>query len=102
MSPLAKVTLAFSFVVVRVSVPAASSTQKVGAPQVAFTDSEVVVGSVLVLVYSTRTMSAWQTCTRRRPGLSVNVTPFASTTYEVPVGGAGHASCPPAPESPPP
>jgi hypothetical protein len=65
--------------VVMVRTPAASVTQKLGVPQVALTDSDVLLGIDEALVYETRMMSSLQTCTRIRPGLSVKVTPLAST-----------------------
>jgi hypothetical protein len=65
--------------VVMVRTPADSVTQKLGAPQLALTDRDVLLGIDDALVYAIRMMSDWQTWTLMRPGLSVNVTPFAST-----------------------
>jgi hypothetical protein len=46
---------------------------------VALTDSDVLLGMAEALVYSTRMMSAWQTCTRILPLPTVKVTPVVST-----------------------
>ena len=73
-------TFTFMRAVVRVRTPAASVTQKVGVPQLALTDSDVLLGIDEPLEYWTRMMSSLQTCTRMRPGFSVKVTPVASTT----------------------
>ena len=73
------VTFAFMRDVVMVRTPAASVTQKLGVPQVALTDSDVLLGIDDALVYLTRMMSALQTWSRIRPGFSVKVTPVAST-----------------------
>jgi hypothetical protein len=72
------VTFTFIRDVVIVRTPAASVTQKLGVPQVALTDNDVLPGMDEALVYAIRMMSAWQTWTRIRPGLSVKVTPVAS------------------------
>src|SRR3954468_20049446 len=73
--------------VVMVRTPAASVTQKVGVAHVALTDRDVLAGIVDALVYWTRMMSSLQTETFIRPGLSVKVTPVASTVKDAPVGG---------------
>ena len=62
-----------------VSTPADSVTQKLGVPQVALTDSDVLAGIEVADVYSTRMTSSLHTCTLTRPGFKVNVTPVAST-----------------------
>jgi hypothetical protein len=99
--PVVVSTFAFMRVVVMVSVPALSVTQNEGATQVALTESDVVVGSVAALVYSTRKMSSWQTWIRSTPVLSVKVTPLASMAYDVPCGGAGQTKgAPPLPPAP--
>ena len=72
-------TFTFMRDVVMVRTPAASVTQKLGVPQVALTDRDVLLGIDEALVYVTRMMSAWQTWTLIRPGLRVKVTPVAST-----------------------
>ena len=72
-------TFAFMRAVVIVRTPAASVTQKLGVPQLALTDSDVLLGIADAFVYVIRMMSAWQTWSRIRPGLSVKLTPVAST-----------------------
>ena len=63
-----------------VTVPDASVTQKVvGVAQVLLTDREVLLGIEEAVVYCTRMMSAWQTCTFILPALTVKVTPVVST-----------------------
>ena len=63
-----------------VTVPPASDTQNgVGVLHVLLTESEVLVGNVLAVVYATRRMSSLQTWSFMRPELRVNVTPAAST-----------------------
>ena len=54
-------TFAFMRDVVMVRTPAASVTQKLGVPQVALTDSDVLLGIDDALVYWTRMMSSLQT-----------------------------------------
>ncbi len=60
-SPVLSVTFAFMRDVVIVKVPALSVTQKLGVPQLALTESDALLGMDEAFVYSTRTMSAWQT-----------------------------------------
>jgi hypothetical protein len=63
-----------------VTVPEASATQKVvGVLQVLLTERESFVGRVEVLVYWTRMMFAWQTCTFILPLPTLKVTPVVST-----------------------
>jgi|SRR6266540_2782255 len=73
--------------VVMVRTPAASVTQKVGVPQVALTDNDVLAGIAEALVYVIRMMSAWQTWSRIFPGFNVTVTPVASIAKPAPLGG---------------
>ena len=54
-------TFAFMRAVVMVRTPAASVTQKLGVPQVALTDSDVLLGIDDALVYWMRMMSSLQT-----------------------------------------
>ncbi len=72
-------TLTFMRAVVMVKTPADSVTQKLGVPQLALTDSDVLLGIDEAFVYVIRMMSAWQTWSRIRPGFNVKVTPVAST-----------------------
>ena len=82
--PLLSVTFAFMRDVAIVSTPADSVTQKLGVPQVALTDRDVFAGIEEADVYAIRMTSSLHTCTLNRPGFKVNVTPVASTAYELP------------------
>src|SRR5512140_324852 len=87
-----------------VTLPVASVTQKVvGVDQGLLTDSEVLAGMLVAVVYWTRRMSAWQICTFIFPAPRLNVTLLASTVYAVLVGaGAEQVNVPPVPLPPAP
>ena len=76
--PLLSVTFAFMRDVAIVKTPALSVTQKLGVPQVALTERDVLAGMEEAVVYAIRMMSSLHTCNLTRPGLNVNVTPVAS------------------------
>jgi len=74
-------------VVVIVTVPAASDTQNgVGVCQALLTDSDVLAGSALAVVYAIRMMSSLHTCSFIFPALKVKLTPVGSTVNAVLVG----------------
>src|SRR5438477_1890895 len=98
--PVLSLMLTFMRDVAMVRIPPASVTQKLGVGQVALTERDTLLGIEDAVVYSTRTMSAWQTWTLNRPGFNARVMPVASVVKALPVGGGEAHVSPPEPPAP--